>query len=93
MIFRGGSMSKLRKGDIVARKSYGNDIFFKVVDIRNSGGESVATLKGISCRIEADAPETDLEVQSKQKVREYRIRCDKAFEKTAGDVLACRLAD
>lgn len=86
-------MSKLRKGDIVARKSYGNDIFFKVVDIRNSGGESIATLKGISCRIEADAPETDLEVQSKQQVREYRKRCDEAFEKTARDVFACRLAD
>lgn len=72
-------MSELKIGDIVARKSYGCDIFFKVVDITQIGTERVITLKGISYRIEADAPESDLEVQPENRVREYRdICCRKA---------------
>lgn len=73
-------MSELKIGDIVARKSYGYDVFFKVVDIVDSGGGKIATLKGISYRIEADAPESDLEVQPDNMVSEYRNRC-------------CRMAD
>jgi spore coat assembly protein len=72
-------MSELKIGDIVARKSYGCDIFFKVVDITQIGTERVITLKGISYRIKADAPESDLEVQPENRVREYRdICCRKA---------------
>lgn len=74
-------MSELKVGDIVARKSYGYDVFFKVVDIRNDGEQDIITLKGISYRIEADAPESDLEVQSEQKVVEYRNKCNRAFER------------
>jgi spore coat assemly protein len=66
------NMSQLEVGSIVARKSYGKDIFFKVVDIRETNGGSIAVLKGISYRIEADAPESDLEIQSDQNVKEYR---------------------
>ena len=58
-------MGELMVGDIVARKSYGKDIFFKVVDIKDNGKENIATLKGITYRIEADAPESDLVVQTK----------------------------
>lgn len=65
-------MVDLKVGDIVARKSYGFDIFFKVVDINNIGKEKVVTLKGISYRIQADAPEEDLIVQSENKVRAYK---------------------
>ncbi len=68
-------MSGLKVGDIVARKSYGYDIFFKVIDITEADGERVLTLKGISYRIEADAPESDLELQPENKVREYRDKC------------------
>lgn len=67
-------MSDLKIGDIVARKSYGCDIFFKVVDIKNDGDKNIATLKGISYRIEADAEDTDLEIQPAQKVDEYRSK-------------------
>ena len=73
-------MDELKIGDIVARKSYGYDVFFKVVDIADIGGENIVTLKGISYRIEADAPASDLEVQLDSKVREYRDKC-------------CRMAD
>jgi len=74
-------MGELKIGDIVARKSYGYDIFFKVADITNVGGERVITLKGISYRIEADAPESDLEIQPDSKVREYRDKCYRMVEK------------
>jgi spore coat assembly protein len=73
-------MSDLKIGDIVARKSYGCDIFFKVVNITESGGEKIITLKGISYRIEADAPESDLEVQPESRVREYRDKCCRKAE-------------
>ena len=60
-------MNELKIGDIVARKSYGYDIF-KVVDITGSRGERIVTLKGISYRIEADATESDLEIQPENRV-------------------------
>jgi spore coat assembly protein len=78
-------MSGLKVGDIVARKSYGYDIFFKVIDITEAEGERILTLKGISYRIEADAPESDLELQPESKVREYRDRCCREAEKCAAD--------
>lgn len=78
-------MSELKIGDIVARKSYGYDVFFKVVNISYNGGEKNVTLKGISYRIEADAPESDLEVQPDNKVSEYRDRCCRIAEKCTGD--------
>jgi sporulation peptidase YabG len=68
------SMSNLKIGDIVARKSYGQDIFFKVVDINYNGSENIATIKGIAYRIEADAPESDLVVQSSEMVDQYSQR-------------------
>jgi spore coat assembly protein len=74
-------MTELKIGDIVARKSYGYDIFFKVVDISENKGERIITLKGISYRIEADAPESDLEIQPENRVREYREKSCRAAEK------------
>lgn len=34
-------MSSLKIGDIVARKSYGCDVLFKVVEIKNDGNEDI----------------------------------------------------
>lgn len=48
-------------GDIVVRKSYGKDITFKVIDIKEKSGKLIYVLKGISIRIIADAVEDDLE--------------------------------
>ncbi|NJD01780.1 MAG: sporulation peptidase YabG [Ruminiclostridium sp.] len=84
-------MSGLRIGDIVARKSYGCDVFFKIVDIKkNRGNQDILTIKGISYRIEADAPEDDLELQPEQKVREYRDKCCMAAEKHSRDIFVSR---
>lgn len=64
-------MSMVKIGDIVARKSYGCDILFKVAAIENNGKENIVTLKGIVYRLEADAPESDLVVQSYQNTGTY----------------------
>lgn len=44
-------------GDYVTRKSYNNDIVFKIVDIKNN----IAVLKGEEIRLIADSPLIDLE--------------------------------
>lgn len=80
----------MKIGDIVARKSYGLDVFFKVVDIKNATGENIVTLKGISYRIEADAPESDLELQSENKINEYRDKCLRIAERNTRDTYTSR---
>ena len=53
---------RLKKGDYVARKSYGKDIFFiidRIIKLKN--GNSYAVLKGVTIRIEADAPLDDID--------------------------------
>lgn len=48
-------------GDTVVRKSYGKDITFKIIDIKETDSGTIYTLKGISLRVIADAPVEDLE--------------------------------
>lgn len=67
-------MRKLKIGDIVGRKSYNSDILFKVVDIKKEGENQIVVLRGICYRLEADAPESDLVLQSESYVREYSDR-------------------
>lgn len=56
-------MEKIKKGDIVGRKSYGKDILFIVTRIiRGNNGNDIAILKGLTIRIEADSPVSDLEL-------------------------------
>lgn len=47
----------MKIGDIVTRKSYEHDISFKVIRLKSNGQ---LELKGISLRLEADAPFSDL---------------------------------
>ena len=69
---------KVKKGEYVTRKSYGNDIVFVVDRIINlKDGNAVAILKGVTFRVEADAPLQDIE-----KVYESRIiKSKKEMEK------------
>ena len=54
-------MEKIKKGDIVARKSHNQDILFSVEDILGSScGIQIAILKGITIRVVADAYIDDL---------------------------------
>lgn len=76
-------MKKIKKGDIVSRNSYQNDILFyveKIVKAENRG--KVAILKGITIRIEADAPVDDLELPNESRIKENFKRIDKQIEFT-----------
>lgn len=54
-------MEEFHKGDIVGRKSYGVDIYFKITDFFNHiDGREYAALKGIYTRLCASAPLNDL---------------------------------
>lgn len=79
-------MGDLKVGDIVARKSYGGDIYFKVTDIRELDGEKVILLKGLSYRIEADAPETDLVVVDDKNVTDYNSRMSAMVSRKCRDL-------
>lgn len=57
-------MEGFRVGDVVARKSYGYDILFKVVGMNNG----LVDLVGLTVRIIADAPEYDLKHISKEEI-------------------------
>ncbi|MDP4091886.1 MAG: sporulation peptidase YabG [Bacillota bacterium] len=74
-------MSGFVTGDIVARKSYGSDILFKVTDITKDGKLSILVLKGIAYRIQADAPESDLILQNEQSINNYNLNVKKVIDK------------
>ena len=63
-------MSKIKKGNIVARKSYGKDIIFIVKNIINTNKEKIAILEGLVDRIEADSNIEDLEIVEKRVINE-----------------------
>ena len=71
-------MKEIKKGDIVSRKSYGNDIIFSIKSIiKLKNNKKIVILKGIDVRIEADAPIEDLQLVSKEE----RIKREKELEK------------
>ena len=84
-------MLEIRKGDILSRNSYGNDIIFSVKRIyKLANKKEIAILKGIDVRVEADAPIEDLKVVTKeeQRIREkeleeriiYKIKKEKTWK-------------
>ena len=66
-------MKKIKKGDIVARKSHGKDILFFVEDILESDNNNFAILSGVTIRILADAPLNDLEVAPRDMVENEKL--------------------
>ena len=64
-------MRGIKKGDIVSRGSYNNDILFYVEDVINKDrNKMIAVLKGVTIRVEADAPVEDLRIADTGKVNE-----------------------
>lgn len=59
-------------GDIVARRSHKQDLFFRIEQIILVSGERVAILKGINLRLVADAPFQDLIVKNPAEVTHYQ---------------------
>lgn len=63
-------MNTFKVGDIVTRKSHGQDIYFTVVDIvQKDGAKSVYVLRGLFYRIEADSSAEDLVKQDYKNVQ------------------------
>jgi len=69
-------MNKIRKGDIVGRKSYGKDIIFVVKNIINTSKGAMAILTGVVDRIEADSKIEDLEIIEKNYIKKEMKRLD-----------------
>lgn len=62
-------MEKIRKGTIVSRNSYNNDILFIVKKIiKLSNGKKIVLLKGLTERIEADSYIEDLSLVKKEMI-------------------------
>ena len=69
-------MEKIKKGDIVARKSHNQDILFSVENVINK----IAILKGITIRIVADAYIEDLVLLDTKEVDENLRSLDVRIE-------------
>ena len=61
-------MIQIKPGDIVARRSYQQDILFRVDEIIEEGSELCAQLRGVFVRLYASAPLVDLEKKSNAEV-------------------------
>ena len=64
-------MGEIRVGDVVGRKSYRHDIYFKVTKIEDIDGAKIVSLKGLDVRLCATAPIEDLELIEPSKVANY----------------------
>ena len=69
-------MKRIKKGSIVARKSYNNDILFIVDKIISTNNSKVALLTGLIERITADSPIEDLELIDKSVANENCTKLD-----------------
>lgn len=72
-------MEEIKKGDVVGRKSYNKDIFFKIIDIyQENDKKKYCKLKGIHYRLLADSPLEDLikvePSELAQRLREHTIK-------------------
>ena len=77
-------MEKIKKGDIVGRKSYGNDILFSVKNIIDTPRGKIAILRGLIERIVADSYIEDLEKIDKKYIKQemtyFEDRLNKRLE-------------
>ena len=67
----------LKVGDIVSRNSYNNDIIFKIIDIKETGNETLYILKGTNFRIIADSLLDDLKVSSEEEYNKQNEEINK----------------
>ena len=78
-------MKKIKKGDIVARKSYGKDIMFYVKRIIKTVNGDIAILCGLEKRIEADSKIDDLEIIDEGIVKQRLGKVDEEINKRADE--------
>ena len=78
-------MKKIKKGDIVARKSYGKDIIFSVKRIIKTTSGNIAILAGLVKRIEADSKVEDLEIIDRNIVKQRLEQVNEEIDKRADE--------
>lgn len=83
-------MQDLKIGDIVVRKSYGGDIYFKVINIVKNEGQDVVLLKGMDHRLIADAPPSDLIMPALEEVNTDKMLYSKKINKNIKRILLDR---
>ena len=79
-------MNDLKIGDVVVRKSYGGDTYFRIADvIYRQNSNPIYILQGITHRLEADSDGSDLVRRNPDEVyREVRLRFAQAKKRAAG---------
>ena len=80
-------MGKIKKGDMVVRKSYNKDIVFRVSKISGKNGSVIATLKGVIERVEADSNIYDLEKVDKNTLKNKMKEVEKNFKNRIEKIL------
>ena len=71
-------MKTIKKGDIVARKSYNKDVIF-IVDLIIDN--KIAILTGVTTRLKADSPIDDLEIVDKKEIANIYKSIDEKINK------------
>ena len=71
-------MKKIKKGDIVGRKSYNKDVFFIV---KNDKDEHNVILEGFFERIIADSDINDLELMNKNEIQKKQEKIERKIKK------------
>jgi spore coat assembly protein len=66
-------MNMFKLGDIVARRSYNQDLFLRIIDIKKVGKERIAILAGLDYRLVAHAPLEDLVLKTEKEVVHYQL--------------------
>ena len=72
-------MKKIKKGDVVARKSYGKDIIIYVKKLVKTSTTDIAILCGLFERIEADSKLDDLELLDNKTIKNLFDNEEKRF--------------
>lgn len=79
----------MKIGDNVVRNSYGKDITFKIINIKEIDGKKIYILKGMSIRLLADSYESDLSVVDD----DYSSNTDEIFNKKINKTIKKLLND
>ncbi|MEA4883394.1 MAG: sporulation peptidase YabG [Clostridia bacterium] len=85
---------RIHEGDVVSRRSYGQDLLFRVVKVDCYGqSDATATLKGISARLLADAPVSDLVLADERALVEQKRRALRESAEHLRSVRVRRIAE
>jgi spore coat assembly protein len=84
IVKKGGNKMDFKVGDLVTRKSYGNDICFEIINIDLDN--KIAHLKGIDMRLIADAKFSDLKLLTPKEILEYKKKINLIYRRTISNI-------